>query len=80
MRVLRNSRLAIDKMAPTRYILSTSVSMSPNRKEKLMDIIGPSLLESGDIYGKEDLEGLLRQYPAVLNEHPALWQTVILPQ
>ncbi|RDD70842.1 TIR domain-containing protein [Paracoccus versutus] len=74
-RVLRNSRLAIDKMAPSRYILSTSVSMSPDRKEKLMDIIGPSLLEPGDIYGREDLAGLLRQYPAVLNEHPALWQT-----
>lgn len=63
MRVLRNSRLAIDKMAPTRYILSTSVSMSPNRKEKLMDIIGPSLLESGDIYGKRISKGSCANIP-----------------
>lgn len=74
LRVMRNSRTAIDTMAPGRYILSTSVSMSPDRKRKLMEVVGPSLLESGDIYGKEDLDGLLRHYPDVLEAHPALWQ------
>ncbi len=73
MRAMRNSRAAIDAMAPSRYILSTSVSMSPDRKRKLMEVIGPSLIEPGDIYGKEDLEALLRRHPQVQDEFPALW-------
>lgn len=73
MRVMRSSRATIDAMAPSRYILSTSVSMSPDRKRKLMEVVGPSLIEPGDIYGKEDLEALLRRHPQVQEEFPALW-------
>lgn len=73
MREMRNSRAAIDGLAPSRYILSTSVSLSPDKKQKLMEVIGPYLQEPGDIYGKEDLEALLRRYPQVQEEFPALW-------
>lgn len=74
-RVLRKERVNIDKLAPKRYVLSTSVSMTPARKAALMNIIGPSLLAPGDIYGKEDLEALLRAHRDVLEAHPELWQT-----
>lgn len=74
MRVLRKERATIDGISPSRYILSTSVSMTPTKKRKLMEIIGPSLLELSDIYGKEDLEALLRDNPDVLEAHPELWQ------
>lgn len=73
-RTLRKERMAIDKIDPGRYILSTSVSMTPARKKALMEIIGPSLLEPGDIYGKEDLEALLRVHSDILEAHPELWQ------
>lgn len=73
-RVLRKERATIDKLVPNRYILSTSVSMTPTKKTQLMEIIGPSLLEPGDIYGKEDIEALLRNHPDVLEAHPELWQ------
>lgn len=73
MREMRNSRAVIDRLAPSRYILSTSVSLSPDKKQKLMEVIGPYLHEPGDIYGKEDLEALLRQYPEAQEEFPALW-------
>lgn len=74
-RVLQKERETIDRLAANRYILSTSVSMTQKRKRILMEIIGPSLLEPGDIYGKEDLEGLLRDHSDVLEAHPELWQT-----
>lgn len=74
-RVLQKERAKIDKLALNRYILSTSVSMTATRKAVLMEIIGPSLLTPSDIYGKEDLEALLRSYPDVLEAHPELWPT-----
>lgn len=72
-RVLGKERANIDRLAPKRYILSTSVSMTPAQKKILMEIIGPALLAPGDIYGKEDLEALLRAHPDVEEAHPELW-------
>lgn len=74
-RVLRKERAKIDTLAASRYILSTSVSMTAARKRDLMDIIGPTLLRPGDIYGKEDLEALLRNHPDLLGSHAELWPT-----
>lgn len=74
-RAIRKERSKVDRLEPSRYILSTSVSMTPSRKVKLKDIIGPALVDLGDVYGKEDLEGLLRNYQDIAEAHPALWQT-----
>ena len=72
-RTMNKERLKIDLLAPDRYILSTSVSMTPARKRDLMEICGPSLRTTADIYGLEDLESLLRAYPDIEESHPALW-------
>lgn len=72
-RTMREERKKIDQLAPSRYILSTSVSMTPARKQDLMEICGPSLLTTADIYGCEDLEKLLRDHPDIEEAHPSLW-------
>ena len=72
-REMQGEREKIDRLAPQRYILSTSVSMTPGRKRDLMEICGPALQTPGDIFGREDLEGLLRRYPDIEEGHPALW-------
>ena len=74
-RAMREERSKVDRLEPSRYILSTSVSMTPLRKAKLKDIIGSALVDLGDVYGKEDLKGLLRNYQDIAEAHPALWQT-----
>ncbi|QFT61799.1 hypothetical protein FIU91_02565 [Roseivivax sp. THAF30] len=38
-----------------------------------MEICGPSLLTTADIYGCEDLEKLLRDHPDIEEAHPSLW-------
>lgn len=73
-RDLLKERTKIDGLDLSRYILSTSVPMTPARKAKLMAVIGPTLIKPGDIYGKEDLEGLLRNHQDIAEAHPALWQ------
>ena len=72
---VKQERANIDKIKPSRYILSTSVSMTPLLKNKLMNIIGPTSLSSGDIYGHEDIQGLLRKYKDIVEEYPELWGT-----
>lgn len=72
-RTLKEEREKIDRLAPARYVLATSVSMTPARKQELMEICGSSLRTPGDVYGREDLEGLLRAHPDIEEAHPSLW-------
>lgn len=73
MTAMKSERLSIDKLAPTRYILVTSCKLTPANKGKLAPLIGPSLKSEADIWGPEDINGLLRKYPEVLKSHIKLW-------
>ena len=71
----RKERQKIDALAPTRYILATSVSLTPNRKDELKEILGPHCLEPSDVYGREDLNNLLSQHAEIERRHFKLWLT-----
>ncbi|HEJ6919870.1 restriction endonuclease [Serratia marcescens] len=70
---MKHERFSIDKLAPIRYILATSCKFTPLGKGKLTPLIGPSLRSEADIFGPEDLNGLLRKYPDILKSHIKLW-------
>lgn len=70
---MKRERFSIDKLAPIRYILATSCKFTPLGKSKLTPLIGPSLRSEADIFGPEDLNGLLRKYPDILKSHIKLW-------
>ena len=70
---MKRERSSIDKLAPTRYILATSCKFTPLGKGKLAPLIGPSLRSEADIFGPEDINGLLRKYPDILKSHIKLW-------
>ncbi|MCR3702036.1 restriction endonuclease [Citrobacter sp. RHBSTW-00570] len=70
---MRRERISINMLAPIRYILATSCKLSPASKSKLAPIIGPSLKSEADIFGPEDINGLLRKYPEILKSHIKLW-------
>ena len=72
-REMSKERAKIDQLAPDRYILSTSVAMTPKRKQDLVEICGPSIRSPGDIFGLEDLQALLRAHPDIEEAHPKLW-------
>lgn len=71
----RKERQKIDALAPSRYILTTSVSLTPPRKEKLIEILTPHCVNSSDILGREDLNNLLNQHPEIERGHFKLWLT-----
>ncbi|WP_413992431.1 TIR domain-containing protein [Labrys okinawensis] len=72
-RTMIKERTSIDRLAPQRYILATSQGLTPPNKAALKGIIGPSLRDEADIFGIDDLSGLLREYPDLLKAHPKLW-------
>jgi hypothetical protein len=74
--VLRQKeRQKIERLSPTRYILATSVSLSPHRKDEIKKILEPYCLEPGDIYGCEDLNKLIGKHDEIERRHFKLWLT-----
>lgn len=70
---MAKERGAINRLAAKRYILVTSVSLTPKNKSELAQIIGPSLETPGDIFGPGDLNALLRKYSDIERSHQKLW-------
>nr|WP_210307865.1 ATP-binding protein [Aminobacter niigataensis] len=79
-RTMKRERAAIDRLAPQRYILSTSCRITPKNKSILAAIVGPALQTEADIVGPGDLNGLLRSHPDIEKSHLKLWlsQTAVL--
>jgi hypothetical protein len=71
----RKERPKIDALAPTRYILATSLPLTPKRKDEIKEILGPHCLELSDILGREDLNNLLQINADIEQRHFKLWLT-----
>lgn len=63
----------IKKLNPTRYILATSVGLTPANKDEIIKICYPFIKSSEDILGRDDLNNLLGQYPDVERQYYKLW-------
>ncbi|MER9349804.1 hypothetical protein [Mesorhizobium sp. M0227] len=72
-RTMARERTSIDRLAPQRYVLTTSCKLTPTTKAELARIIGPALLGEADVFGPHDLNGLLRAYPDIEKSHLKLW-------
>jgi hypothetical protein len=71
----KKETLKIQAENHTRYILATSVPLSPTQKDALLKALSPWCLGTDDIYGQDDLNALLRRFPDVENSHFKLWLT-----
>ncbi|MFC5521951.1 restriction endonuclease [Polaromonas jejuensis] len=65
----------VRRLAPGRYILATSISLTPALKGKVIQAMPSAPLSVGDVIGREDLNNLLGMYPHVLRQHFKLWLT-----
>lgn len=72
-RAVRNERDKALKLAPTRYILATSVPLTQDRKDELISLMEGVPLFARDILGREDLNNLLRQHGQIEVQHFKLW-------
>lgn len=60
---------------PTRYIIATSLGLSPGKKEEILLLFPNTAISSSDVYGKDDLNNLLNLYPDVEKKNFKLWFT-----
>ncbi|GAB3010059.1 hypothetical protein GCM10023080_090350 [Streptomyces pseudoechinosporeus] len=65
----------LDRIRPTpmRYILATSVEMTPAAKEKILDGFRPYIQSTGDIYGISEITSFLQNNPEVVRKNMRLW-------
>lgn len=73
--LLRALKEEVQKPAVRRakhYMLATTLPLTPAAKEKIMHAI-PALRNAADIFGADDLEGLLAQNRDLRALYPALW-------
>lgn len=71
LKTIEKKKLA--KLNPTRYIVTTSVSFSPQMKDELYRLLQPYCISPSDIFGQEDLNNLLGKFPQIEKAHFKLW-------
>lgn len=74
---LKDEAKKLTKMlvAPARYILFTSMGLTPARKQEIVDILKPFITSTADIYGQSDVNNLLDLHPSVERRTYKLWIT-----
>jgi ABC-type oligopeptide transport system ATPase subunit len=74
--LVRAMKLENDKvksLAPSRYILATSASLSPQLKIRLCEAMPETPISEVDIFGREDLNNLLNKHQSIERRHFKLW-------
>jgi hypothetical protein len=67
----------VKKLKPKRYVIVTSVGLTPGNKKQILEIFKGVKLKNADIIGKEQLEQYLEKYPQILKSNFKLWLSSI---
>lgn len=70
---LKSEDAKVAKLSPSRYIVATSVSMTDDLKSKIIAAMPSAPLTVADIFGLEDINGLLSKHPEIEKNHFKLW-------
>lgn len=73
MSSLKSEKIKVDELKPKRYILTTSVGLTPKNKDEIAKLLSPFILSTDDIYGKDDLNNLLNLYKNIELQYFKLW-------
>jgi adenylate kinase family enzyme len=63
----------VKKLNPIRYLLAITHPLSRVDKQTISKIFGPKYLKEDDIFGREDLNDLLKKFPDIERLHYKLW-------
>jgi hypothetical protein len=75
IRTLKKEVPKVKRLAPARYCIATSVDLSPGNKEEIHTLFQPFCQRPQDIFGMQDLNNLLGQFPKIERQHFKLWLT-----
>lgn len=65
----------VRRLAPKRYLLATSLSLSRKDKHNIAHTFGSLVDSESDVFGQEDLNDLLAKFPDIERNHYKLWVT-----
>jgi hypothetical protein len=75
-RILKRDEVPkVRRLRPSRYVLALSASLSPERKDNILQLFTPYCRETADILGREDLNNLLGIYSTIERKQFKLWLT-----
>jgi DNA polymerase III delta prime subunit len=79
---VKKEMVTISNLKPSRYVLITSASLSPDNKKKLVALLDPWCRSEADIFGPDELNLVLRRCPQIVRAHFKLWisSTAVLEQ
>jgi Restriction endonuclease len=63
----------VRRLAPERYLLTTSLGLTPDNKEDIFTLFSPYIQSTADIIGANDLNNFLGKHPRVERAHFKLW-------
>jgi len=63
----------IKRLAPTRYLVTTSASITTLDAQKIVEGLAPYVLGTADVYGLERIERFLEDNEDVVRKHLRLW-------
>ncbi len=72
-----NEKEKVHTLKPSRYILATSIGLTPPNKQKIMETLSPYIHGLSDIYGRDDLNQLLSKHHDIEQQHYKLWLTSV---
>jgi len=70
---LRDEIPKVARLQPKRYIVATSMQLTPRRKDTIAAMFSPYTRGPKDVLGREDLNNLLSQHPEIEGRHFKLW-------
>lgn len=70
---LKKEVVKVQNINPKRYIISTSVGLTPSQKDLIVTLFSPYIISTSDIFGRNDLNNLLSIYPEIEKQHFKLW-------
>src|SRR5436305_1904274 len=73
--LISSERPKIERLNPARYVVVTSVALSPANKDEIVRALSPFVINAADVIGAGDLEGLLSKHPDVERANFKLWLT-----
>jgi hypothetical protein len=73
LRDLRGEVPKVRALAPERYIVTTSATLTPKNKDDISQLFEPFVQSSQDIYGRDDLNNLLNVFPEIEQANIKLW-------
>ena len=73
LRDLKAEAVKVHKLKPERYVLVTSVPLSPSNKDAIVDVLDSDAATAGDVLGQSELNDRLGRFPKIEQRHYKLW-------